>query len=104
MIECEGKELGREIDSYLRQSLAELKRIANDRLNMYRRADESLQAMVDALPEREQQAILCMLGRDLDLVMELYCEFLRTFQNEVPVRLADPPAPPLPFSEWLFAR
>jgi len=102
MIECEAKELGREMESYLLLSHADLKQTGEQRLRMYRQANESLQAIVDNLPEREQQAVIAMLGRDLDLTLELYLEFLRSLHPKPVARLCDPPAPPLPFSEWLF--
>jgi hypothetical protein len=104
MIEAEAKELARELDSYLRMSLAENKERMRERLKAYEQADASLHAAVERLPEREQVAIKCMIGRDLHLVAELYRTYLSTFQPESTVPLAAIVAPSAPFSEWLFRK
>jgi hypothetical protein len=101
MIETEAKELGREMDSYLRMSLAENKERMRERLKAYEQADASLHAVVERLPEREQVAIKCMIGRDLHLVVELYLAYLRALQPESPAPVV---APTSPFSEWLFGK
>jgi hypothetical protein len=103
MIEAEAKELGRELDSYLRMSLAENKERMHERLRAYEQADASLHAVVERLPEREQVAIKCMIGRDLHLVAELYLAYLRSFQPDSPTPITPAVHPrSSPFSEWLF--
>jgi hypothetical protein len=102
MIEEEAKELGRELDSYLLLSLADSKEKMRERLRAYEQADASLHALVDRLPEREQVAIKCMIGRDLHLLVELHLAYLRTLKLESPVRLVSVASPPAPFCEWLF--
>lgn len=105
MIDAEAKELGREMDSYLRQSLAENREWMRERLKAYEQADASLHAIVERLPEREQVAIKCMIGRDLHFVVELYLAYLRTVQPESPVPVVPTVVTPAsPFSEWLFGR
>lgn len=105
MIEAEAKELSRELDSYVRMSLADNKERMHERLRAYEQADATLHAAVERLPEREQVAIKCMICRDLHLLVELYLAYLRTmhFESSVPV-VPTVVAPASPFSEWLFGR
>ena len=105
MVEAESRELGRELDSYLLQSLTELKENSDARLRVYREQDQSLRVAITGLPERERLAMMCILGRDLILVQAVFAAFLQR-QNLPPAKVgteAAPPAP-LPFSEWLFAK
>jgi hypothetical protein len=102
MVEAEARELGREIDVYLVQSLTELKQTTEKRSQMYREADEQLSALVGRLPERERLAVMSMLSRDLHLVLAVYLDFLKGREPEGPVPIVAPPAPVLPFSNWLF--
>lgn len=104
MIEAEAKELGREMESYLLQSLAENKERMRERLKAYQQADASLHAAVERMPEREQVAIKCMIGRDLHLVVELYRTYLSTFEPQSPVPIAAVITRTSPFSEWLFGK
>src|SRR6266478_1791939 len=69
MVEAEARELERELDSYLDQSLTELKERSAERLRLYREADATLRAAVGRMPERERLAVMCMLARDLHLVL-----------------------------------
>ena len=102
MIEAEGRELKRELEAYMLQSLSQLRETFDDRKRKYREADGTLAASVGRLPEREQLAVTCMLSRDLFLVLEVYRDFLARQDSNSPVSLAASPAPTLPFCEWLF--
>jgi hypothetical protein len=102
MVEAEARELKREIDLYLVQSLTELKQMIDNRTRMYREADGHLSALVGRLPERERLAVMSMLSRDLHLVLAVYLEFLKGREPEGPVPVAAAPAAVLPFSNWLF--
>jgi hypothetical protein len=105
MIEAEAQHLGREVESYLRLSLDDLRQKLGERGPLWHHADEALHAVVSALAEREQLAVKCLLVRDLHHILELYLEYARGTQPEAPVPIR--PAPELPrqpFSEWLFSR
>jgi hypothetical protein len=104
MVEAEGRELKREIDSYLVQSLTTLKETIEQRQAKYRETDAVLSSIIGRLPERERLSAMCMLGRDLYLVLQVYLEFLRNHEPGSPVPRAPTPPPQLPFSDWLFAR
>jgi len=102
MVEAEARELQRELDSYLVQSLTDLKEISQQRSQAYRNADDSLRVAVDRLPERERRAVMCMLRRDLYLVLEVYLAYVGGLQPEAPAPMSNPEPTNLPFSKWLF--
>jgi len=102
MVEAEARELGREFDSYVDQSLTELKERSAERLQLYGEADATLRGAVGRLPERERLAVMCMLGRDLHLVLAVYLQFLAGEKSPVPAGPASSEPVSLPFSEWLF--
>jgi hypothetical protein len=102
MVEAEARELQRELDSYLVQSLTDLNETSQHRSQAYRNADDSLRMAVDHLPERERRAVMCMLGRDLYLVLEVYLAYVGGLQCEAPIPVANSEPTQLPFSEWLF--
>jgi hypothetical protein len=100
MVEAEAREL----DSYLLQSVTDLKETSQQRSQAYRNADDSLRVAVDRLPERERRAVMCMLGRDLYPVLEVYLAYVGGLQPETPALISNPEPTQLPFSEWLFSR
>src|SRR5690348_6760850 len=104
MIEAERQELQRELDSYLLQSLTELRERSEERLRKYREQDECLEASFTRLPERERLALMCIFGRDLVLLQAVVLAFLAG-QRIPPAHAAIDVAPSsVPFSEWLFAK
>ena len=102
MVEAEARELKPELDSYVVQSLTDLKERSAERLRLYREADATLRGAVGRLPERERLAVTCMLGRDLHLVLAVYLRYLTSEESLIPAQLAPAEPVPLPFSEWLF--
>lgn len=106
MIEAEAKHVAREMDSYLRLSLTDLRDKLAERGEKWNHADEALHAAVTALSERERLAVQCILVRDFHHILELYLEYVRSCQPEAPAPAMPSAAeiPRQPFSEWLFGR
>jgi len=104
MIEAEAKHLAREVESYLRLSLTDLRQKLTERGEKWNHADEALHAVVLTLPERDRLAVQCLLVRDLHHILELYLEYARRCQPEAPAPLkpAEVDVPRQPFGEWLF--
>ena len=102
MIEAEARELDRELESYLLLSSNALKEKSERLLRSYRQTDESLHAAINRLPERERLTVMCMLGRDLYLVLAVFLNYLQKHEPEAhtSVQTAEPAT--VPFSEWLF--
>jgi hypothetical protein len=109
MVDLEATYVAREYADYLMCSIRDLGRKLQDLRGQWREADQTVEALVANLPERESLAFQCLLVRDLFLVLELYASCVKTSQQGLhpsPVLSATPPSAPsakvLPFSEWLF--
>jgi hypothetical protein len=117
MLAVESTYVAREREDYSLLSTDDLHERLSIVTNLYRTANATLEAAVQAVAEREQLSLRAMITRDLYLILELYCTHLGIPPNQevlrFPVAMApdgkqrrrvvhDTPPPPLPFSEWLF--
>jgi hypothetical protein len=109
MVNIEAKHVAREHESYMLQSSKDLAQQLQDVRTRWHEADQTVEALVHELPERDALAFQCLLARDLWLILELYGSCLRTKRDErgdEPLVPATPPQPLnvriTPFSEWLF--
>ena len=110
MIDVESKYVAREHDDYMTLSLTEMQQKLHELRGKWNEANQTAEALVRSLPEREAVAFQCLLVRDLFLILALYNACLQTKRDELgpqPVIPAEPPrtlrsVAALPFSEWLF--
>lgn len=110
MVDVEAKYVAREHEDYLTLSTNDMRQKLHELRGKWSEADQTAEALVRCLPEREALAFQCLLVRDLYLVLELYGSCLRTAregldpQPVIPARAprSAPSEKALPFSEWLF--
>jgi hypothetical protein len=111
MVDVEATYVAREHADYMTLSTSDMKQKLHALRGKWNQADQTAEALVRCLPERDALAFQCILVRDLFLVLELYGSCLRTARDSlgpqapvIPaiVERSVPAGKSLPFSEWLF--
>ena len=110
MVDIEAGYVAREHQDYLTLSLNDLRQKLHELRGKWGHADQTAEALVRCLPEREALAFQCLMVRDLFLVLELYNSCLQTDRESDPSQPVIPAPTPrplaaekaLPFNEWLF--
>jgi hypothetical protein len=110
MVDIEAGYVACEHQDYLTLSLNDMRQKLHELRGKWGQADQTAEALIRCLPEREALAFQCLMIRDLFLVLELYNSCLQTARESDPsqpvIPASTPRSPPaekiLPFSEWLF--
>ena len=85
MVDVEATYVAREHQDYMTLSTNDMRQKLHELRGKWHAADQTAEALVRCLPEREALAFQCLLVRDLYLVLELYGSCLRTVQEAIGV-------------------
>ena len=96
MVDVEATYVAREHQDYMTLATNDLRQRLGELRDKWSEADQTAEALVRSLPERDALAFQCLLVRDMFLILELYGSCLGAVRDDLSPQPVIPVLPPRP--------